>query len=153
MPRTTSDTCILGVDPGLSGGLAVVGTDGSADCYKMPPTEKDVWELIWELMGRARITKAYIEKVHSMPHQGVASTFTFGMNYGLLRGFLLALEVPFEVVSPGVWQRAMGCLSKGNKNVTKARAQELYPALGRRITHATADALLIATYGLRKGEP
>mgnify|MGYP001571670067 FL=1 len=118
----------------------------------MPATEKDVLDAIWDMMGRAKIRKAYIEKVHSMPHQGVASTFVFGMHYGLLRGFLLAVEVPFEAVAPGVWQRTMGCLSKGDKNVTKARAQELYPALGRRITHATSDALLIATYGLRQHE-
>ena len=149
-PPLDPPSCVLGIDPGLSGGLAVVGSDGFVECCKMPPTEKDVFTVIWGLTAGGRVSRAYIEKVHSMPHQGVASMFTFGMNYGLLRGFLLALEVPFEVVSPGVWQRAMGCLSKGNKNVTKARAQELYPALGKRITHATADALLIATYGLRQ---
>ena len=141
--------CILGIDPGLSGGLAVVGQD-IVECYKMPATEKDVFSAIRELLGRTKIRKAYIEKVHSMPRQGVSSTFTFGTNYGGLRMALIALEIPFEAVAPGVWQRTMGCLSKGDKNVTKARAQELYPALGRRITHATADALLIATFGLRK---
>jgi hypothetical protein len=41
----------------------------------------------------------------------------------------------------------MRCLTKGDKNVSKARAQELFPAL--KITHATADALLIAEYGRR----
>jgi hypothetical protein len=41
-------------------------------------------------------------------------------------------------------------LSKGDKNVTKRKAQELFPSL--KITHATADALLIAEYLRRKNE-
>jgi hypothetical protein len=39
-------------------------------------------------------------------------------------------------------------MTKGDKNVSKRRAQELYPQL--KITHSTADALLIATYGTRQ---
>jgi len=39
----------------------------------------------------------------------------------------------------------LGCLSKGDKNVTKAKAQEQFPNI--KVTHATADALLIALYG------
>ncbi len=47
------------------------------------------------------------------------------------------------------WQKEMGCLTKGDKNVTKRRAQELFPTL--KITHAIADALLIAEYGRTQG--
>jgi hypothetical protein len=36
-------------------------------------------------------------------------------------------------------------MTKGNKNITKQKAQELFP--GIKVTHAIADALLIATYG------
>ena len=87
---------------------------------------------------------AMIEKVHSMPKQGVKSSFTFGQGYGFLLGCLTALEIPFEYVTPQKWQRYLGCLSKGDKNVTKQKAQELFPHL--EITHATADALLIGEY-------
>jgi crossover junction endodeoxyribonuclease RuvC len=79
-----------------------------------------------------------------MPKQGVSSTFKFGVNYGFLRGMLTAHKIPFEEVTPQKWQKAMGCLSKGNKNVTKAKAQQLFPNL--KITHKVADALLIAEY-------
>jgi Holliday junction resolvasome RuvABC endonuclease subunit len=82
-----------------------------------------------------------------MPRQGVSSTFKFGTSYGFLRGVLVALEVPFEAVTPAKWQRSMSCLTKGDKNVTKARAQELFPEV--KVTHAIADALLIAEYGRR----
>lgn len=141
---------ILGLDPGLSGGLAVVGSDGLAECAKMGSTEKDTFDEIWAILKEYKVRKAYIERASSRPFQGGPSTFTFGMGYGGLRMALIALEIPFEAVAPGVWQRAMGCLSKGNKNTTKARAQELYPQV--KVTHAVADALLIATYGLRQVE-
>jgi hypothetical protein len=56
-------------------------------------------------------------------------------------------EFPFEEVSPQKWQKAMGCMTKGDKNVSKAKAQQLFPQL--KITHAIADALLIAEYARR----
>jgi hypothetical protein len=66
---------------------------------------------------------------------------------GNLEAFLTAAGIPFERVTPTTWQKALGCLSKGDKNVTKRRAQELYPTI--KVTHALADALLLATYGYR----
>ena len=136
----------LGLDPGVSGGIALI-TDDATVVYKMPETETDILDT---LRGCAdhRPLFAYLEAVHAMPKQGVSSTFKLGMQYGMLRAFLLALAIPFETVSPGVWQRALGCLSKGDKNVTKRKAQELHPQI--KVTHATADALLITDYGRRK---
>lgn len=138
----------IGIDPGQSGGIAsLVGdnTGTSPACVKMPETEKDCFDAL-EKLQRINFTAifAVIESVHSMPKQGVASSFKFGRNYGFLRGCLIALGIPFEEVTPQKWQKALGCLSHGDKNVTKARAQQLFPAL--KITHATADALLLAEY-------
>ena len=78
---------------------------------------------------------------------GVKSAFTFGQGFGHIEMALTAAGIPFERVSPQKWQKAMGCLTKGDKNVSKRRAQELFPHL--KVTHATADALLIAAYGRR----
>jgi crossover junction endodeoxyribonuclease RuvC len=136
----------LGIDPGSSGGLAWLG-HGQAIACKMPDTERDMWELI---RGRERYQGkvfAVIEAVHSMPKQGVASSFKFGRSYGFLRGCLVASGIPFEEVTPQKWQKALGCLTKGDKNVSKRKAQQLFPSL--KITHATADALLIAEYARR----
>ena len=141
---------IIGIDPGASGGIAFNWL-GSSFAYKMPETEADVKALlISEIKGEEAFV--YMEEVHSMPKQGVKSTFTFGTNYGFLRGLLAGLDIPREFVTPNTWQKAMRCLSKGDKNITKKRAQELFPKLS--IIHATADALLIAEYGrrLRAGE-
>lgn len=141
---------ILGLDPGMAGGIAVLGR---------PQPERDVFEFLNNQYILARWDiRAYLERVHSMPKQGVASSFTFGRNYGFLRGCLVALGIPFEEVTPQRWQRALGCLTKRgatrtqHKNAMKAKAQNLFPQL--KVTLATADALLICEYGrrLRAGE-
>jgi hypothetical protein len=79
-----------------------------------------------------------------MPGQGVSSSFKFGMSYGSLRMALIAHSIPFESVTPQAWQKSLHCLSGGDKNRTKARAQQLFP--NQKVTHATADSLLIAEY-------
>jgi Holliday junction resolvasome RuvABC endonuclease subunit len=76
---------------------------------------------------------------------GVVSAFSFGNGFGHLEMALTAAGIPFTRVRPQVWQKALGCLTKGDKNVTKRKAQELFPSI--KATHATADALLIAQYG------
>ena len=131
---------LLGIDPGKSGGIALV-SEGWAQAWPMPDTERDVWDIFEECDP---VDLAYIEKVASSPQMGVTSAFTFGRSYGFLRGMLVGWRIPFEEVSPQKWQKAMGCLTKGDKNVSKRKAQQLFPTL--KITHATADALLIAEY-------
>ena len=151
---------IIGIDPGNSGGIAILNGDGTYLAMRAfsSLTEQDIWAWLYNQESAwcrsitpehpvARARHAYIEDVHAMPKQGVSSTFKFGMSYGLLRGILTALLIPFETVRPQVWQKAMGCLSKGDKRVTKAKAQQLFPELP--VTHAVADALLIAEYGRR----
>lgn len=134
----------IGIDPGQSGAIAAINSKSEVvGIIKGKETERDLWE------GIARFTAypsvfAMIEAVHSMPKQGVVSSFKFGRSYGFLRGLLVASGVRFDEVSPVKWQTKMRCRSKGDKNVTKARAQQLFPNV--KITHATADALLLAEY-------
>jgi crossover junction endodeoxyribonuclease RuvC len=140
---------VLGIDPGQSGGLAWISTNtdealGNVHAVKMPETERDTWEWLCEFGAE---NFAVIEKVHSMPKQGVASVFKFGRSYGFLRGCLIASGIPFEEVTPQAWQKEMGCLTRGDKNVSKAKAQQLFPTM--KITHAVADALLLAAYAQR----
>lgn len=139
----------LGVDPGANG-AAVLITEAQqvASVLKFKDaTEADIaeWfrEQAWERHADGMVF-ARIERVHSSPQMGVRSAFTFGQSFGFLRGMLVAHGIPFEAVTPGKWQRALGCLSKGQKNVTKAKAQELFPQ--HRWTHATADAVLLAEF-------
>ena len=145
-------TIYIGIDPGAQGGVARLGNRIEPMAWKMPSTEGDICELFDELLA-VKLNNdyekvvCYIENVHSMPKQGVVSSFTFGKNYGFLRGVLYSYYIPFEEVTPNKWQKFLGCQSHGNKNVTKAKAQSLFPTL--KITHYIADALLIAEYAKR----
>jgi len=138
---------IIGIDPGASGGVACLTADGQViSVGKLDQTEADI-VLMVQIMASLGPCVAYLEAVHSMPAQGVASSFKFGQSFGFLRGCLAALHIRFELVTPQKWQKAMGCLTGGDKNISKAAAQRLFPDI--KMTHALADALLIAEYGRR----
>ena len=137
----------MGIDPGYSGAIVVIDHKGQfIDSVRLSETEHDISDFIDEYSEH--VQAAVLEKVSAMPRQGVASTFKFGTSYGFCRGLLVCHRVRFEAVPPGTWQRAMGCLSKGDKNVTKAAAQRLFP--GEKVVHATADAMLLAEFARRK---
>jgi len=74
----------------------------------------------------------------------VASSFKFGQGFGHLEMALTAAKIPFTYVTPQKWQKELGCLTGGDKNVSKSRAQQLFPHI--KCTHAISDALLIAEY-------
>lgn len=136
----------IGIDPGANGCIAFLSHDGFVVDVKL--AGKTPLDVCNELVAASTATKgpllAVIEKVASSPQMGVKSAFTFGKGYGVLLGALAASGIPHVEVTPQRWQKAMGCLTKGDKNVTKAKAQQLYPSV--KVTHANADALLIATY-------
>ena len=111
---------VIGIDPGKSGGIAWL-RDGVAKAEKMPATERDIWDLIHWIYCDSVGTewgpgvRAYIERVHSMPKQGVKSSFTFGQNYGFLRACLIAANIPLRI-SPNLlcsWETTMGPLPRG----------------------------------------
>jgi len=144
----------IGIDPGVSGGIATLRDDGSViEAFAMPTTERDILDALLPIgglfvsRGKTITAHAILERVYSSPQMGVASAFTFGKGYGALLMALTATRIPFDQVVPVKWQTVMGCRSRGDKNVTKARAQQLWPDV--KITHAIADALLLAEYGRR----
>lgn len=144
----------IGIDPGKSGGVAVLSGAG-VTAYSMPVTDGDLVQLLREhsIPGK---TVAFVEKVSSSPQMGVVSAFKFGRSVGAIGMACVALGIRMELVTPQSWQKSFGLIVKGRglgqgdtekKNRNKARAQELFPGL--KITHATADCLLIAEYGRR----
>lgn len=137
----------IGIDPGVSGAVAWIDHSGLAGAEKLKGmTDHDIFEILVDLRlaGDQHGVFAVLEEVHAMPKQGVSSTFKFGVSFGGLRMALAGAAIPHELVTPAKWQQAMRCRSKGDKNVTKRRAQELFP--GVKVIHANADALLLAEY-------
>jgi len=141
---------ICGIDPGKQGGLAFKDGNKVQAVSFSTLTQPEIAHKLREFMPE----KVYLEKVHSMPGQGVSSVFKFGEGFGHLKGTLDALRIPYELVSPLKWQTSLGCRTGGDKNVSKTKAQQLFPQIPK-ITHYIADALLIMEYGCRlekKGE-
>lgn len=143
----------IGVDPGISGGLCLVIESGFVDARKMPATPVEIAALMREFRGIVRTRcgdvpnnriAATIEHVWSMPGQGHVGPFTFGKSYGILLGVIAAFGFDLRGVVPRVWQDAMQCRTGGQKNISKARAQQLFPDV--KMSHAIADACLIAEY-------
>jgi crossover junction endodeoxyribonuclease RuvC len=97
--------------------------------------------------------EAYIEKVFAMAGQGVTSVFSFGRSLGAIEGVIAARSIKTTLVTPQVWQKAMGV--SGGKDGARARAMEVFPwnvDLFKRVKDdGRADAALIACWGLRHG--
>lgn len=144
-------TAILGYDPGVNGGLAVLDAVGRAVFFrglddKMTEDEalKVAWEAAYTLL-RCGGWEGYVEKVGHMTGDGGKGSHTFGYIKGLIRGALKTKGLMLYDVPPQIWQSKLECLTAGDKNVSKRRAAELFP--GIKITHKISDALLIALYG------
>lgn len=143
----------LGIDPGKSGGAALLEEDGSF--YAVEPfRSEEQMNAVLDSWPLDRVVRAALEKVHSFSGQGVVSAFSFGMNYGWWRGQLdsRGLSSKTRHVEPRAWQKAIGVQLPGHvqktahKNALKDVAQQMFP--GVRVTLATADALLIARFGV-----
>jgi hypothetical protein len=139
----------IGIDPGKSGGIAAI-SPGISVAHKCPGTVADMTNTLSTICELGNSPIAIIEAVHSMPGQGVKSVFTFGYNYGNWIGMLAALKVPYIQVTPSKWMNHYGTTrpkdKTARKNYLKHLAQQRYPTL--HTTLATADAILLAHYGL-----
>ena len=142
----------IGIDPGLSGGIAYIDADGNSTATKMPKTERDLIDLL--LYHKTSRPVCFVEKVSAGPKMGSSAAYKFGRNCGEIAMAVVAAGLRLEYVTPQKWQRKLGLITSGRglgqddtakKNRNKAKAQQLFP--GIKITHATADALLIAEYG------
>ncbi len=135
----------IGIDVGKAGAVAFVSQDGewNAGYHKMPDSPKELFDLLRDLAKDGQVMCA-MERVRSSPQMGVTSAFTFGRGFGQIEMGLIAAGIRYEEVLPQRWQKDLGCMTKGDKNVSKLRAQSLFPNL--KITHYNADALLIAEW-------
>ncbi len=134
----------LGIDPGLSGGAALLASGVLIKVFKTPENELDWIHEIRECKTFGSVT-AVIEDVHAMPFNGSIANHKLGRSYGFWRSALFCLGLPFTAVSPQRWKRHFGLIGKP-KNADKDLAKSLFPDY--KITHAVADAILLAQYGM-----
>lgn len=149
MPRTTepmSQDLLMGCDPGKSGAFALLDYAGNyVDVIRMDLTPNDIGRGVRHY--RRRIAFALIEQVGAMPKDARSAAFKFGTSFGIMWGMLCVCNIRHEFIRPHDWQGKMSCRSKGDKNITKAAAQRLFPDI--KVIHANADALLLAELARR----
>lgn len=150
-----------GVDPGLSGAIALLEpASGDLIVFDMPTHELkrgktakrhiDVYQLgtFFDLHASS-IIRAVVENPHSMPGQGVSSSFAFGFNCGVAQMALAANMVSMVLVPPAVWKRHMGL--SADKDASRALASRLLPKHSGKWARAKddgrAEAALLAIYG------
>ena len=142
---------ILGIDPGLDGGIAILN-GSEIELLETIPTETKGGFIkrqvdAQKLSNILRVYPdliCYIEGVSSRPGQGVASVFSFGDTYGAIRGVLGALNIPTYTVIPSRWKKELKISSKDDS--LKA-AFDLFNVPFKKKDHNIAEALLIAHYG------
>lgn len=151
---------VLGIDPGLSGGLALVeAADGGHPrllaAGDVPTTgEKakrrvDVAAVLM-FIRRHPPHHAVIERAQAMPDQGSSSGFVYGRAVGALEACVEGLLIPRTTIESLAWKKAHG-LVKREKEDSRQRAINLFPgalAFARKMDHNRAEAALIAWYGI-----
>ena len=148
---------ILGMDPGLTGALALY-RDGQWILLDMPIAgdakhhEINGPELCRWLRERPP-DHAFVEYAAGRPGQGLTSMFRFGCSYGAIKRALAACGVPYTVITPAKWKPAVGVLKGADKEASRQRALQLFPhqatQLARKKHHARADAMLLAYFGTK----
>ena len=164
----------IGIDPGLNGAVGVVWDSELAHC---DPQVFDTPTMmvsgiknkrVHNTAAMAAILKPWstiaekvlvvLENVHSMPKQGVASSFSFGQGLGMWQGIIAAFGMPLEMPSPQRWKKEILADQGKDKDASRFKAIQLYPALASQLSRkkddGRAEAILMAEYGrrTRKGQ-
>lgn len=154
---------IVGIDPGASGAIVVLQSDGGYVSHLNMPTLKvgdknrvngaAVAAFLVDALGDTprHTVMVMLEQVGAMPGQGVNSMFSFGHAAGIVEGVVAGMGLPVTLVKPQAWKKVVGLLGT-DKDAARSRAIQLYPSLRvldlKEKGQAVADALLIARYGL-----
>jgi crossover junction endodeoxyribonuclease RuvC len=152
---------ILGVDPGIHGGLPIVSIDANGaapqlvDAIDIPVTGTGAKERVDAIALRGWIEQykpqhALIERAQAMPKQGASSGFKYGRAVGAIEAVISCCAIPLTIVEPSMWKKFHRLPGK-DKEAGRQRALQLFPAahalLARKKDHGRAEAALIALAG------
>lgn len=146
----------MGIDPGFSGALAVLDDDLNLEFVMDMPIimvgkkrELDESKLS-TIFSRWRLRPMTIgiEKSQTMPNQGVVSSGRYMASYGFLRGLCVGNGIPYHLIRPQSWKKAMMPDMGKEKGASIQKVMQIYPELQltRVKDHGIADAILIARY-------
>ena len=151
---------ILGIDPGLSGAIAILEKKKVLSLFDMPVMAEgkknkkqlnsaQLVDIIKEnSIGDDEIV-VVVEQVNAMPGQGVTSMFNFGQTFGAIKGVCAALNLPIFFVRPSKWKKYFELINS-SKDSSRTKVIEMYPSLSSQLAKKKdvnkSDAILIARY-------
>ncbi len=151
---------IIGIDPGLSGAIAVLENNKVLNVFEMPVMSEGkknkrqlnsalLVNLLKENVLNNEEVAVVVEQVNAMPGQGVTSMFNFGQTFGAIKGICAALGFPIFFVRPSKWKKYFELLNS-SKDASRTKVIEMYPKLSNQLTKKKdvnkSDAILIAKF-------
>ena len=151
---------IIGIDPGLSGAIAVLEDNKVLGIYDMPVMAEgkkskrqlnsaQLVSIIKQNVSNNDELAIVVEQVNAMPGQGVTSMFNFGQTFGAIKGVCAALELPIFFVRPTKWKKYFELLNS-SKDASRTKVIEMYPSLSNQLSKKKdvnkSDAILIARF-------
>ena len=151
---------IIGIDPGLSGAIAVLKNNKIKSIFDMPvmPEGKknkrqlnsaQLVELIKNNIEKNEEIVIVVEQVNAMPGQGVTSMFNFGQTFGAIKGICAALGLPIFFVRPAKWKKYFELINS-SKDASRTKVIEMYPSISNQLSKKKdvnkSDAILIARF-------
>ena len=151
---------ILGIDPGLSGAIAVLEKKKVLSLSDMPVMNEgkknkkqlnsaQLVNIIRENTIDEEEIAVVVEQVNAMPGQGVTSMFNFGQTFGAIKGVCAALNLPIFFVRPSKWKKYFDLINS-SKDSSRTKVIEMYPSLSSQLSKKKdvnkSDAILIARY-------
>lgn len=147
----------IGIDPGINGGIAATYNKNLISVEPMPSSAVELRNMFIFLGLKGNYKgelKVYLEDVHSMPTDGVASAFKFGWGVGLIEGVLGTMNIDYIKVTPQKWMESFKLKKdKANDESTyqyKKRIYELALKLTKnkiKFHQNQADSVMISLYG------
>jgi len=151
---------IIGIDPGLSGAIAILENNNVLNIFDMPvmsegkKNKRQLNSALLVSLLRENITSSdevavVVEQVNAMPGQGVTSMFNFGQTFGAIKGICAALDLPIFFVRPSKWKKHFELINS-SKDSSRTKAIEMYPKLSVQLAKKKdvnkSDAILIARF-------
>ena len=151
---------ILGIDPGLSGAIAILEDKKVLNMFDMPVMAEGkknkrqlnsalLVNIIKDNINTNDETAVVVEQVNAMPGQGVTSMFNFGQTFGAIKGICAALDLPIFFVRPSKWKKHFELINS-SKDASRTKAIEMYPKLSNQLSKKKdvnkSDAILIARF-------
>ena len=151
---------IIGIDPGLSGTIAILENNKVVGIYDMPVMAEgkknkrqlnsaQLVNIIKDNINTKEEITVVVEQVNAMPGQGVTSMFNFGQTFGAIKGVCAALNLSIFFVRPSKWKKHFELINS-SKDSSRTKVIEMYPSLSRQLSKKKdvnkSDAILIARF-------